>query len=355
MFEALKIEDIKIEAISACVPKNEIDNYQFGKTLFNEKELEITIGTTGAFKKRICKNNKTTALELCLKAAEEIFKLKPGLKEKIAGVVFVTQSPSQIVPNNSSYIQHLLGLSKEVFAIDVNHACSGYAYGLYISSLMVNNTNKSILLLDGDKQSHFVSPFDKSTALLFSDAGSATVLSKSENTKCFFNFVTDGSKRDILQLKDGGSLHWFKEDSLIYREYPDGSKRKDLDVYMDGLEVFKYVFINLPKSINKLFIESKINKDEIDFFVFHQANKYMIDMAQKNLKIETSKVLISINKYGNSSSSTIPVTICSELNEQISNNKCRMLLSGYGAGMSFANCILDIGPCLCTGVIEYEE
>jgi 3-oxoacyl-[acyl-carrier-protein] synthase-3 len=349
------VENVQIDAVCGCVPANEIDNHEFGKKLFGE-ELENIILATGIEKRRICKNKETTALDLSVNAAEIIFNQGGINKKDIGGVVFVTFTPDNIMPCNAALCQHRLELSTGIPAFDVNLACSGYPYGLWVSSMMAKSLNRKILLLDGDKQSHIVSSQDESTALLFSDAGSASIISPSDkNNKFYFSFMTDGSKREVLSIEDGGSKNWFSKESLNYITYENDNKRRKTDIYMDGFEVFKFVVQQVPKNIKTLLSTSGIEKDEIDFLVLHQANKYMVRQIAKALKIGIEKVPMTMDIYGNSSSATIPITLASGLKEREPKKKDKIIMSGFGAGLSIGSAILDVESGFSYGVHDYEE
>jgi len=221
---------------------------------------------------------------------------------------------------------------------------------------MANNLNRKVLLLDGDKQSHLVSSQDEATALLFSDAGTATVISpcKSDST-FYFSFMTDGGKKDVLVIKDGGSKNWFSENSLVFMDCEKKSKRRKTDIYMDGFEVFRFVVQNVPKNIKSLLELCHLTKDDIDLLVLHQANKYMLIQIAKVLKIPIDKVPMTMGVYGNSSSATVPITLASRLKSHGLNQNNKILLSGFGAGLSIGSAVIDLGKCLSYGVHDYEE
>lgn len=346
------VKGVNIDSICACVPKNEIENRIFGQNLYGDS-LDNVIMATGVEKRRICISRETTAVELSVAAAEEIFSKGIIKKEEIGGVIFVTFTPKFVMPCNAAQCQNILKLDKNIPAYDLNLACSGYVYGLWIASLMAVSLQKKILLLDGDKQSHLVSKHDKSTALLFSDAGSASVIStESSNNEWYFNFYTDGAGDNALKIEDGGSLNWFSEASFEVLTDHEGNKRKRTDLFMNGLDVFKFVTLQVPRNIKHLMESIPVTADQVDRFVFHQANLFMINQLAKILKVPKEKVPKTINKYGNSSSSTIPLTIADQLRNEITG---KMLLSGFGAGLSIGSAVINMNKTNNYGVIEYDE
>ncbi|HPE70215.1 MAG TPA: ketoacyl-ACP synthase III [Thermotogota bacterium] len=351
-----RFQGLRVEGIAACVPEYEIDNREFGKELYGES-LESLIRAVGVEKRRVCKEKNVTSLDFSVRAAEVLLEQSGVAKEQIGGVVFVTLTPDSLMPNNATYTQHLLGLPNDVAALDINHACSGYVYGLWVSSMMATTLQKKVLLLDGDTNSYYVSERDKSTAILFGDAGSATLIGPEQGsqTQWFFGFHTDGSKRDVLTIPGLGFRNLLSEESLKYKTYEDGSQRRLIDMTMNGQEVFGYVVQHVPKILLEFMGMAETSVSDLDYLVLHQANAFMLRQLARKIKFPLNKMPISINKYGNTSSTSIPLNICSELKEEISGkDRHRILTSGFGAGLSTAAGIIDLGDCVCPGVIPYE-
>lgn len=353
-FALAEVDNVRVAGISAAVPSRIIDNAVFGIELYGE-EIEGVIKTTGVRERRTSPEGSVTSLDLCVKAAESLRDTGNIDFNTLGGVVCVTQTPDCLLPNNSTYAQHQLGLPVSTAAFDVNLACSGYIYGLWLASISARSLNKPVLLLDGDTHSHFASPQDRATALLFGDAGTATIIEPCEDAPAWtFAFETDGSKRDALIIPEGGYRNRINEHSSEYRTFPDGGIRRGIDMKMDGMEVFNFVVRSVPKCLEYLMSEVSSTPEDYDVLALHQANLFMVRQVAKKMKFPMEKVPTTIQKYGNSSSATIPVTLASELHGQISSKKLKVLASGFGAGLSLASVSMELGPCHCPGVIEYE-
>ena len=347
---------LRIDGISACVPAYEIDNREFGKELYGDG-LEGLIRAVGVEKRHVCREKNLTSLDLSVRAAEKLFEESKIPREEIGAVIFITLTPDSLMPNNATYAQHLLKLNSEVSAFDVNHACSGYVYGLWISSMVATTLKKKVLLLDGDTNSYYVSPYDKSTAILFGDAGSATIISPDEQSdrRWYFTFHTDGSHRNVLTIPGLGFRNLLTEDSLEYKLYDDGSRRRLIDMTMDGQAVFGYVVQSVPKILQNFLEITETDISELDYLVLHQANAFMLRQLARKIKFPLENMPISMNKYGNTSSTSIPLNICSELSNVVKSKETkRILTAGFGAGLSTAAGIIDIGDCACPGVVIYE-
>jgi 3-oxoacyl-[acyl-carrier-protein] synthase-3 len=351
----IKIDGAEIKGIAACAPAKEIINSDFGKELYGD-DLGGAIKVVGVEKRRVCEEGKTTSLDLCVRAALTLREAAAFDFGDFGGLVFVTQTPDLLLPNNSTYAHSLLGLPLLSPAFDITLACSGYPYGLWVSAMMAVSCQKPILLLDGDTHSHFVSPKDRATALLFGDAGTATVIAPNPAARPWhFDFVTDGAMRDALTIRDGGYRNRVNDRSAVCEEQPDGATRRAIDMKMDGMSVFNGVVRYAPDSLKRVMEPAGANSGDYDFLLLHQANLMMIKQVAKKLGFKDERFPTSLQKYGNVSSASIPLTICSEIKDIAETKKSRVLMSAFGAGFSVGSASLDIGPCACTGVAEYEE
>jgi 3-oxoacyl-[acyl-carrier-protein] synthase-3 len=347
------LDKAAIKGLAACVPKGVIKNREFGKELYGD-DLEGTLKVLGIEERRVCEEGAVTSLDLCVKAATALRDYAGVDYSSFGGLVFVTQTPDLLLPNNSTHAHSLLGLPKESPAFDITLACSGYPYGLWVSGMMAHSMNKPVLLLDGDTHSHFVSPKDRATALLFGDAGTATIVAPDNyGGKWYFDFLTDGDMRDALVIQDGGYRNRIGPESSLYKEQTDGAVRRAIDMKMDGMSVFNAVVKYAPGSLKRVIEASGLSCDDHGYLVLHQANLMMIKQVAKKLNFKDDRFPTSLRKFGNVSSASIPLTICSELKDAIAGKKSRVLMSAFGAGFSVASASVELGPCFCAGVVEY--
>lgn len=325
------------------MPETIIDNREFGRELFGD-DLERTIKAIGVEQRHVSPDK--TVLDLAVEAARNLQAQTGRDYSGFGGLVFVTATPDNLMPNNATLAQHLLGLPTGSACFDIGLACSGYPYGLWVSGMMAKSLNRPVLLLAGETDSHLSSPRDRATALLFADAGTATIVEPFEEAEPWhFNFVTDGSLRDALIIPDGGYRSRVTQESLEYREQPDGGTRRGIDLKMDGMAVFGYVVNNVPAAIQALMDHLHRTPEDYDALVLHQANLFMNRQIAKQLKFPADKVPVSMDRYGNVGSASIPLTIAVEICKQdfllhvTSRPKSevfqkRLLLSAFGAGMS---------------------
>lgn len=345
------INHISIKGLSVCVPK------QVAKTMdydwITEEERISFIKNTGVEEKRVA--SKTTATsDMCEISANALIEKLNWERESIDVLIFVSQSPDYFLPATSAILQHKLGLKKGVMAFDINLGCSGYIYGLQVISNLLSNGNfKRGLLLAGDKSTLSVNYKDKSTYPLFGDAGSATALEFSENApSMFFNLYTDGSGYKSIIVEDGGSRNHVSEKSFIETKVDEGIIRCPINLVLDGMEIFNFALKEVASSIEAILKESHTDKSTIDYFVMHQANKMINETVRKKCKVEPEKVPYSINKFGNTSSASVPLTMLYNLKNELESKHLKLLLSGFGVGYSWGNCILETNNLICTDILE---
>ena len=328
----VRISGVKIEAVYACVPDVIIDNEVACRPLFGDG-VENVIKSTG-IKKRYVASEGVSSLDLCCSAAERLFDETKINRDDIGAVICVTFTPEYLMPCNAVGAQYKLGLKQDVAAFDIAIACSGYCYGLWVSAMMAKNINKKVLLLNGDVQSVYTSQEDKATMPVLADAGTATIISPSSiDDEWIFSFYSDGSNRDKLYIPSGGSKKKLQLEDVVYNEKDDGSKIRNVDIHMDGFAVFRFVVQDVSKLI-KHFIEEHKIEEKIDAFIPHQANIYMVQQLTKRLRIDSNRLWTAGDIYGNTSSSSVPVTIASQKDKYFNDGKKKMLLSGFGGGLS---------------------
>ncbi len=344
------VPDIKLSGVAACVPKNTEDNKNFA--LLSESERELFIKTVGIRYRRVAEEG-VTASDLCFAAAEKLLTDLNWNRDEVKILVFITQTPDYLIPNTSSILQEKLNLSKNCLAFDVNLGCSGYVYGLSIvSGLLQNMVGGKALLLVGDVSTKIISMQDKSTAPLFSDAGTTTALEFSLNHQIHFNLQTDGKEFDDIIVPDGGFRNQVSGKSFEVKEYEGGILRNDLAMKLDGLKIFNFALREVAPNINTLLNEKKIDKSSIDYFVFHQANLLMLESVRKKLQVDAGKVPYSLYDYGNTSSASVPLTMLVKLREKLASQKLNLLLSGFGVGLSWGSAYIETEKIICPELIE---
>ena len=350
------IPDIKLSGISACVPENEYNNSDYD--WISEKDRETLIKTIGVEKKRFADKGTTTA-DLCFAASEKLLNELNWNREDVQLLIFVSQSRDYLIPATAGILQEKLGFLKTCMAFDISLGCSGYVYGLsVIGSLMSTGRISKALLLSGDISTLNTSFKDKSAFPLFGDAGTATAIELQENTppKMTFNLQTDGKGYKAIIIPDGGIRNFAdKETSFEYEKIDEGIYRNKFNIALNGVDVFNFSLREVRPNIKKVLEFASLTNDDVDYFVFHQANKLMNETIRRQLRLPEEKVPYSLKDYGNTSSASIPLTIVTNLSEEVRNKKLRFLLSGFGVGLSWGSVILETENIICPEIITYQK
>ena len=351
----LSISNVRITGIASCVPHEIIEN-STSDIFENSDEANRFIETTGIAKRHVVGSSKICASDLCIKAAEKLIEDKNWVKEEIDCLIFVTQTPDYILPATSCIIQDKLGLSKECYTLDISLGCSGWVYGLsVIASLMQTGMFKKGLLLAGDTTTVTKSAKDKSTYPLFGDAGTATSLEFDEScVPMYFHFGTDGSGFESIMIKDGGFRNPFSIESLDEKVYPGGIIRNDLQSILNGANVFTFGIGRAPKSVKALIEKFDIQLENIDYGLFHQANKMMNEKIRNKLNLPPEKVPYSIEEFGNTSSASIPLTMNWKLRESIKTKKNSYIACGFGVGLSWGSVYFETENINCPEIQDYK-
>ncbi len=290
------ISGIKLSALAVCLPKQKVSNHDYN--FATEKEKDLFIKTTGIVNRRVAPQG-LTASDLCFEAGEKLLNQKNINRDEIGVLVFITQTPDWIIPPTGIRLQHRLNLPKSCFALDINLGCSGYVYGLsVVSSLMKSSGTKKGLLLVGDVSSSVTSAKDKSTAPIFSDAGSATLLELTdENELIHFSLHNDGEGYDAIIIPDGGMKNKFSESSLKEENISEGIERNKTHLIMNGVDVFNFSLREVTPDVKQLLDYCGVQNSAVDYFIFHQANLLMNEAIRKKLLLQPEKVPYSLKDF----------------------------------------------------------
>lgn len=347
----LSFENIGITAMAGAVPKQIIKNRDYTEHFSKEAVNEI-VDKTGVEERRFT-TKEQTASDLCFAAAQQLFEDNPIDKSEIDLLLFVSQTPDFRMPATSVTLQHRLGLGKATAAFDISLGCSGFVYGLSVAYAYANMPGiRKVLLLDGETRSKVYHPKDRKTGFIFGDAAVAALIEKQEVGTSYFSLNSDGSKSDLIKIDAGGYRNPSNEASTKEKVVDEhGNIRTDEHGYMNGADVFNFVLREIPKNIKRTLSFANAEIEELDFYVFHQANKFMNDYLAKKLKVDVSKVPSTIEKYGNTSSVSIPVTIVDQLKGQLDSPK-KIMLCGFGVGMSWATAVIPTHGVNISDVVE---
>ncbi|MCH8567405.1 MAG: ketoacyl-ACP synthase III [Balneolales bacterium] len=350
----LIFEGIGLKALAAAVPANTINNLEYTQH-FEADDVAQIVEKTGILQRRFAPEGMTSG-DLCYAAAKRLIEENNVKPEDIDAIIFVSQTPDYRMPATSVILQHKLGLSKNTLAFDLNLGCSAFVYGLSVAFSYMQQPNfKNVLLLDGETRSRVYHPKDRKTAFLFGDGGVAALIGRDSSFgKSYFSLNSDGSREGLIKMDAGGYRNPSTPETLKEKVVDEhGNIRTDEHGYMNGADVFNFAIREIPRDIKDTLEFAGMEKEAIDYFVMHQANVYMNSYLAKKLKLDPGKVPINLDRFGNTSSVSIPLAIATELKDKLKDPK-RLLLCGFGVGMSWATAITSTKNCKVSDLIELD-
>lgn len=327
-----------IKAIEYYLPDRIVTNEKLVQE-FPEWTVE-KIATKVGVNKRHVASKEETATDLAIKAAEKLFIKHPDIdKESIDFVLLCTQSPDYFLPSSACIIQDKLGIPTACGAFDFNLGCSGYVYGLAVAKgLIAGGIANNVLLLTAETYNKYLHPRDKGNRTIFGDAATATVVS-TDGFAEIGNFAlgTNGAGAKNLIVKTGASRNPEKAGDLSFDE--NGNPHSSDYLFMNGSEIFSFTQKNVPIVVNETLEKNNLAKDDINMFVFHQANSYMLNFLRKKIKIPEGKFFVNMSEIGNTVSNSIPIALCDAKEKDLLNGP--ILICGFGVGYSWGGCILN--------------
>lgn len=350
----LKVPNVAIKGISACVPPKVEENRDI--PFYTLEEVDKVIESTGVERKHIVSDG-ITGSDLCLKAAEILLKEIGWERDTIDAIAYVTQTPDYLSPPTVFVLHDKLELSSDCLAIDLNHGCPGWVIGLAsLSSLMSHGSIKRALLLDGDNITSSQYPLDRESRPLFGDCGTATALEFDETVSPLLFHSGTNSKDGVSLIRRKGAYRqphtletYKREIGMLSGDLPV----EETDDTMDGMSVFSFGITMPPKSMKQLCAEFNLDIDNIDKLLIHQANKFMINKIAKKMKMDLSKVPSCLRDYGNTTSASIPLALVAQCSKEYSSQKIRSLACGFGTGLAWASVYFETENMVCPDVIIY--
>lgn len=351
----LKVPNVAIRGISACVPPKVEENTDI--PFYMPEEAEKVIESTGVERKHIVGDSGITASDLCLKAAEKLIVDLGWEKDSIDLICNVTQTSDYTNHPNAFVLHEKLGLKNDCMSLDLYHGCPGWVIGLSsVAALVSLGSIKRALLLVGDNITSVQGGLDRESRPLFGDAGSATALEFDKTAKPIL-FETGSNSKDGVSLivhKGGMREPHTVESYRQWLQVLDGTLSPEGIVdQMDGMSVFSFGITTPPKSIKKLCEQYGINLSDIDKLVLHQANKFMINKIAKKLKVEPEKVPSCLKDYGNTTNSSIPLTIVTQCHQEYANGNLKTIGCGFGTGLAWGSVFFETNYIVCPEVIIF--
>ncbi|CAD2246435.1 MULTISPECIES: ketoacyl-ACP synthase III [Xanthomonas] len=340
------LHNVRFAGMATCVPKRVVSNLTDCRPQIRS-ERERLVRNIGIETRRMASDWQCFS-DLAFDATEVLLERLQWKREEIDALIVVTQSPDYPIPATAIILQDRLGLSHATVAFDVNLGCSAYPFGInLLGSMIAAGGVKKGLLLVGDRSANLEDP-------IFSDSGTATALEFSADAPpMYFDLNSDGSGYKAIILPVGGQREPVAIQHLLpYRENEKDRWHRATDLQLDGTAVLSFSTQRVPPAVEKLIAYAGVSKDDIDYFVFHQANRMINETIRKKLGLAIEKVPSTLRDFGNTSGASLPLTMTARINKELESGPKRVLLSGFGIGLSWGTCLVDIEGAVFPALIE---
>ena len=299
---------------------------------------------TGILRRHIAAEGETAA-DLAVKAAEKIF-AAGARREEIDFVLFCTQSPDYFLPTTACIVADRLKLKKTCAALDFNLGCSGFVYGLGLAKgLIETGQAQKVLLLTGETYSKYINPDDHATRPLFGDGGAATMVElveeKAEGIYAL-TYGTDGENFDKLIVPAGGARHPLDKTPRETSADEHGNIRTNRNLFMDGAAIMEFALKVVPPTVEDVLNKAQISREEVDYYVFHQANHFMVNYLRQVCNLGELPCYNDVAEYGNTVSCSIPIALCDLLKAKKTDKPQKVMLVGFGVGLSWGGCMVNM-------------
>ena len=336
-FKVIKMKAY-IKSISYYLPEKKLTNEELVKE-FPEWSVEKVANKVGINQRHISAIDET-ASDMAEKAAKTLFQEFSINPKSVDFILFCTQSPDYFLPTTACLLQNKLGIPTSAGALDFNLGCSGYVYGLSLAKgLIYAGVAKNILFLTAESYSKYIHPQDKGNRSIFGDGATATLISTDGFAEIGdFILGTDGKGANNLIVRTGGSR---QPDAINTLNSDEGGYFLSPDyLYMNGSEIFNFTLEAVPLLVNSTLLKNGLELSDINLFIFHQANKFMLNTLRKICSISKEAFYIDMEDIGNTVSSTIPIALARAKNKNLLQDKFNILIAGFGVGYSWGGCVL---------------
>lgn len=333
--------DAHIASIAYYLPHKSVTNHQLS-VAFPEWSVDKIMNKVGIAERRVVEDNEFTS-DLAVAAARQLFQENQLNPDDIDFLILCTQSPDYFLPTTACLVHERLSLPTKAGAVDINQGCSGFVYGISLAKgLITSGDATNVLLITAETYSRFLHPGDKGNRSIFGDAAAATLVTALPGGGKINKIVvgTDGRGAKNLIVKNG-AMRFPKTADQSLREDQDGNLFNDNCLYMNGTEIFNFTLESVPALVNDILERNQLRQEDIDLFVFHQANRFMLEYLRKKIKISPERFVIHMENCGNTVSSTIPIAMKHALTEGRIKAGDRVLVAGFGVGYSWGGTVLQ--------------
>ena len=340
----VKTTGARIAGVCTCVPTRRFDNVK-DASAFTEEEVRKVTGMAGVSSRRVVGETLCSS-DLCIAAARRLLERLEWAADSIDAVIMVTQTPDYFLPSTACVVHHRLNLADHCAAFDVGLGCSGYPYGMWLAAMMLQGGGmRRVLVLHGETPTRFSDQSDRSVSLLFGDAGSATALESTGLTEPIWYYALHS---------DGGGFNSMIVESGGFRDRFGADARKHC-VSMNGALIFNFTIKRVPALIDETLQAAMMGNDDVDYFIFHQSNQFIMKHLCVKRSLPSEKVPIILRDFGNTGGASIPLTMTQGNLTRLKDRPLRLMLLGYGVGLSWGSALIDLDASAVLDSVELDN
>jgi 3-oxoacyl-[acyl-carrier-protein] synthase-3 len=296
--------------------------------------------------------------DLAVFGLQHLFDRELLQRDEMDALILVTQSPDHFMPPTSSIIQGRLNLKHDLFCLDINQGCTGFVIGLIQAFLLLEQESiRKVVLINADVMSRKTSPKDRNSFPLVGDAASITVIERdTADTVIHANLKMDGTCNEALMIPAGGFRLPCSPETAVLEDVGDNNLRAKDHLRMDGSAVFNFVQVEVPPMIESLLAFAGASMEDVDWFLFHQPNRFMLQKLADKMKVPYAKMPMNVvEHFGNSSGVTIPMVIAFNLCTRLTAERFRVCLAGFGVGLTWSSMLMHLGKLNFCEMLDYPE
>lgn len=349
-----EFKNIKVAGVACAVPKNEVKTESY-KPVFGDEEVEKFMAMTGVKASHRTLEHQTCS-DLGYRAARELLAHKGIEPEEIGALLFSSHSPDYRRPSTAFVLQHRLGVPEEAVCYDISLGCSSLVVGMQtMASIMSTSDMRYGLLFVGDTAGKSVNPHDRSSAMLFGEAGAVMLLEKTQNDADQIKALvrSDGSGYKYMIIPGGGYRNLHASEEVVM--CADGNERSLMNSFIQGTSVFTFTIFDVPRLIKDFWKQTATGPDAYDCFAFHQANLYILKQIAKKTKIPFERLPITLDRYGNTSGASAIVSLCDVYGAGNDNKTIKVMACGFGIGISLGATSFEINTNDILPIMEDDE
>lgn len=349
-----EFKNIKVAGVACAVPKNEIKTESY-KPVFGDEEVEKFMAMTGVKASHRTLEHQTCS-DLGYRAARELLAHKGVKPEEIGTLLFSSHSPDYRRPSTAFVLQHRLGVPEEAVCYDISLGCSSLVVGMQtMASIMSTSDMRYGLLFVGDTAGKSVNPHDRSSAMLFGEAGAVMLLEKTQNDADQIKALvrSDGSGYKYMIIPGGGYRNLHASEEVVM--CADGNERSLMNSFIQGTSVFTFTIFDVPRLIKDFWKQTATGPDDYDCFAFHQANLYILKQIAKKTKIPFDRMPITLDRYGNTSGASAIVSLCDVYGNVDDKKTIKVMACGFGIGISLGATSFEINTDDILPIMEDDE